>query len=313
MKNKIQWIFWSGMVCLLILLYLISSTDLVLSERVERVYNLSVIMDESSEANYARMKLGMEEAVAGANADVTFLTLQHTGDSSEQEKLIRDEWDNGADAVILIPTDPQRLQEWLKIQPHYKPVISIGAAMEAAPVKQVMLPGQEEALQSLKREVERAAADDRVYLLQRQEKQEAGRRLTEQLTETLGLNEEQLILYQEGELEPQWAGLGDETAVLIATDAGSMEDAMTAQQAAGSRHRLYGFGMTDAVIAGLQQEKIAGLVVSNQYQIGYQAVVSAVAAAKNEEQKESTVGNEIWISPQDLYEQETETIIFPLN
>ncbi len=316
MKHKVQWIFWSGLLCLLILLYLISSTDLVLSENVNRIYNLAVIMDESTEIGYTRYRLGMEEAMAEVNADVNFITLQKDGDDEEQRNLLRQEWDNGAEAVIIFPADPAGLQSWLQEQSRVKPVISIGAAIDAGAVKQSIKADRQMALRSLKEqlEAELAVGEQSIYILQNAAKQEASGELTKRLQEELAARRPQLLTYAEGELPALWERLSAKPTAIIATDRSSLEMAMALQKERQTEHRLYGFGMSDTIIAGLQRRECLGISGSHQYQMGYQAILSAVQAIRGEKvQQKELAFDDRWVRPQQIYEDETENMIFPIN
>ena len=55
-KGKILWCIWAG---ILVLLFLMSSTDLIIKEKEIEVYPVSVIIDGDNDDYYVNLKKGM--------------------------------------------------------------------------------------------------------------------------------------------------------------------------------------------------------------------------------------------------------------
>ena len=75
-KEKMLWIFYG---LILVLLFLLSSTDLIIKEKETQVYVISVIIEDSSDDNYVNFRKGMDRAAIDLNADVSFITLYDKG------------------------------------------------------------------------------------------------------------------------------------------------------------------------------------------------------------------------------------------
>ena len=71
-KERILWILY-GMV--LVLLFLLSSTDLIIKEKEMQVYAVSVIVEDTTDDNYVNFRKGMDRAAIEYNLDVSFITL----------------------------------------------------------------------------------------------------------------------------------------------------------------------------------------------------------------------------------------------
>ena len=101
-KEKMLWIFYG---LILVLLFLLSSTDLIIKEKETQVYAISVIIEDSSDDNYVNFRKGMDRAAIDLNADVSFITLYDKGNRIQQEELILREQQDGSRVLIVSPVD----------------------------------------------------------------------------------------------------------------------------------------------------------------------------------------------------------------
>ena len=90
MSNK-ETAFWCGWGCLLILLFLMSSTDLIIKEKKMEVYPVSVIIDEENDDRYVNFKKGMDQAAEEFHLDINFVVLYNKKDEGEHS----DDWRKG--------------------------------------------------------------------------------------------------------------------------------------------------------------------------------------------------------------------------
>lgn len=96
---------WGSLAGMLVILYLMSSTDLIIKERKNEIYPVSVVLGDTSDDYYGNFRKGIERAAADYNADTSFITLFQEGDAVQQMDLVWREIDDGAGAVILQPVD----------------------------------------------------------------------------------------------------------------------------------------------------------------------------------------------------------------
>ena len=82
-KGKILWCIWAG---ILVLLFLMSSTDLIIKEKEIEVYPVSVIIDGDNDDYYVNLKKGMEQAAVEFHGDVSFITLYADHDQAQQNR-----------------------------------------------------------------------------------------------------------------------------------------------------------------------------------------------------------------------------------
>ena len=72
-------------VLVLIILFLMCSTDLLIKEPDKEIYQIAVIIEDIRDDNYSNFRKGMDQAAVELNADVRFITLYEKQDADQQE------------------------------------------------------------------------------------------------------------------------------------------------------------------------------------------------------------------------------------
>ena len=101
--NKIY--VWTAWFLSIVLLFILSQTDLILKENSPKVYQVSLILDSEDESEYANLKKGVDDAAKRYNIDINLLTIGSAG----QKELIESEEDNGTNGIIVLAKDDLRL------------------------------------------------------------------------------------------------------------------------------------------------------------------------------------------------------------
>ena len=97
--NKIY--IWTAWFLSIVLLFILSQTDLILKESSPKVYQVSLILDSENESEYANLKKGVDDAAKRYNIDINLLTIG----STSQKELIESEEDNGTNGIIVLAKD----------------------------------------------------------------------------------------------------------------------------------------------------------------------------------------------------------------
>ena len=126
-KGKILWCIWAG---ILVLLFLMSSTDLIIKEKKIEVYPISVIIEGDNDDYYVNFKKGMDQAAAEFHGDVSFITLYASDDQAQQMELVKREIRDGTRAVILAPVKTGEAAEELENMNPGCPVILLGQSAD---------------------------------------------------------------------------------------------------------------------------------------------------------------------------------------
>ena len=80
----------------LVLLFLLSSTDLIIKERAVQIDSISVILSEDTDDYYQNFRKGMEKAATDLRSDVRLITLYDQKDQEQQIELAAREIRDGA-------------------------------------------------------------------------------------------------------------------------------------------------------------------------------------------------------------------------
>ena len=96
MMTKQEKVLWGLFAGILVILYLLSSTDLIITEKKTEIYPVSVIIGDTSDDYYVNFRKGIDQAAIDYNVDVSFITLFEKYDAKEQMELVRREVDDGS-------------------------------------------------------------------------------------------------------------------------------------------------------------------------------------------------------------------------
>lgn len=101
--NKIY--VWTAWFLSIVLLFILSQTNLILKENSPKVYQVSLILDSEDESEYSNLKKGVDDAAKRYNIDINLRTIG----SASQKELIESEEDNGTNGIIVLAKDDLKL------------------------------------------------------------------------------------------------------------------------------------------------------------------------------------------------------------
>ena len=120
-------ILWAASAVLLVFLYLASSTDLIIKEKVREIHTVSIVLDDVNDTYYQNFKKGVDQAARDYYADTSYITLYEEVSQEEQTKLVDREVGDGADAVVVIPVDAEEFQGAIQGKWPETPLVVLGA------------------------------------------------------------------------------------------------------------------------------------------------------------------------------------------
>lgn len=321
-KGKIVWFLY---VVLLVFLFLASSTDLIIKEKKNEIFPISVVIEDSDDADYVNFRKGMELAASELNADVSFITLYDKNDLEQQRALMEREQQDGAKALIVSPVNGEKLEKDIAGSRLNIPVILLNSRLETSSAACVAAPDYVEMGKQLAEQIT-VSHEKRVPVCL---VGEAGRtfasvKFEEGLRQVLEPSGREVLLYEKSEEENNQALLGRvfqmkwQSMVFVALDQESIlglaeifEDSIRLQAYADG---LYGRGTSLAVLNALDRGTIDGLCVTDDFGIGYLSVASAVEAAKNGRCRIKIRPQEsYYIERKDLRTAEFEKMLYPIE
>ena len=76
----------------LVILFLMCSTDLIIREPENEIYQVAVIIEAAGDDNYGNFRKGMDRAAVEFNADVRFITLYERLDGGRKGGIMLDKF-----------------------------------------------------------------------------------------------------------------------------------------------------------------------------------------------------------------------------
>ena len=321
--NKPNKLFYIIGFILLVLLFLMSTTDLFFQERDVPVYAISVIVDDTTDDFWLNYKKGMDQAAGEFNVDISFVTLYDNRNEQnfQQTELIRREIEDGAQALVIAAADSQKLAESLNEMVLDVPVIAIQTSLPYQELDSSVLPDDSEMGQMLADEIsECQSRDEHVYILALQLTQDGLKERCHQLERALteaGFQVSLLTGEEPGIIETlvQQVTERQEKCVMVGLDAGSLLDTASCVEAYYGNYlvSVYGFGYNAQILSMVESEKINGTVISDDYVMGYQSIEKAVACLNMPGVPASGRLNTYLVTKDLMYEDELSRILFPIS
>ena len=315
--------------------FLALTLDMFSAEPPPRIYNISMIVRGKSSDRWESIRQGADQAAGEMNVDLRFVTLSDEDDAEEQMEVLRREYENGVDAVLLSAADSLRLVKPVEEIAAHVPVVCIESPVASASVasyiaadnydmgvrlaQQVVFSGnsRRNIAVVLNTSVHNAAVQERYDGLM-------------SVFSALGVTPEVWDLPGEPVADAErMAGLlsGGGTDVLVALDLPVLEltaqaasdasaAAAAAAQAAGRTFpedylEVFGVGSTGRIASFIEQEVILATVAQNDFAIGYLGVKAAVDTLEKRPVEKSVTVEHRAINRENMYELDNQRLLFP--
>ncbi len=319
-KEKVLWILY-GIV--LILLFLLSSTNLIIKEKETQIYGISVIIEDTSDDNYVNFRKGMDRAAMELHADVSFITLYDKGSRSQQEELILREQQDGCRALIVSPVNAEDIFKMQEDKRLSVPLVLLNSEAVAAG------DGATERIgfdyyhmgQELGAQIRKEQQGKRLYILGRQDPDPVSIRFQDGILNVLEPEGYQVLFRNGRGGEDLKAAVRkilqeEKQAVIAALDPVSLTEA--AQQLSEMEPDfevggLYGRGTTVRLLNYLDKGVIQGLCITDDFSAGYLSVRMAVDMVENRFVEDHDYLKSQCISRKDLHDEEYEKMLYPIE
>lgn len=320
-REKGLWCVFAGV---LALLFLLSSTDLIIKEKKQEVYAVSVLIADASDEYYINFRKGMDKAAEKFHADVSFISLYHDNSAEEQIELLRREIRDGAEAVILAPVNETEIVMKLdEISPNCPIVLLGSSSVSDAVASNLSIDGYETGRVLAQRIAERESREIPVWIFAEGlsytgtgDLYDGLRSVLEEEGFTLKLVErENADTFRSVIEETVYPGSSEVT--IVALDTATLDDAAAIIEGSTVYREhvagLYGIGSTIGILRQLDRGVITGIMASNEYDVGYLSVRSAVEAAMGIRLKELMKTDTFYIEKEDLKNREYEQLLYPIE
>lgn len=319
-REKIVWLFFS---LLLVILFLLSSTDLIIKEQKNEVYAISVIVEDERDDNYVNFKKGVDYAAIEMHADVSFITLYNSGDSSQQVNLLLREQQDGAQALIISPVKKKDMADAMDDGRIRRPVVFINSELTGSTAAASITPDYfDMGVQLVTKAVAEQPEDYELLLISAQPQNEVTMQFYAGVV--FAANEAQMSYWESGELGvdryPEMIAAvsrSNKNTVIICLDQESLmaTAAIIAENPELNQYILgvYGRGSSIAVLNYLDKGVITGVMASDEFSAGYHSVRSAVEAIADQKYSGPVAVDSFYIRKEDLTKPEYEKKLYPMD
>lgn len=320
-KEKLAWFTYA---CILVLLFLMSSTNLIIKEKKVEVYPVSVIIENVNDDYYSNFKKGMERAAEEFHVDVSFITLYRDNDQKQQMEVVQREIRDGARALILSPVNAMDTVMALDAMSPNSPVILLGAPLPSDSVVDSVSPERYEMGRMLAETVVREAPRNvPVYLFTEGLEYGGNTNVYDGVRAVLDETGFHYNLVERG-TEDTYRQVIEETVypgkgriTIIALDVKALDEvariidgsSVYQSHVAG----LYGAGSTTSLLNELEKGIITGLTAYSQFDEGYLSVKRAVEAIQGSRQSQQTELPAFYINRDNMRDKQFEKMFYPIE
>ncbi|MCC8027340.1 MAG: substrate-binding domain-containing protein [Clostridium sp.] len=320
-SEKIIWGLFGGA---LVLLFLLSSTDLIIKEKKAEIYPVSVIINHTNDEYFQNYKKGMEQAAREYNADVRFITMYEAGSGAGQMELAEREAREGAAAIILAPARAYGDGWELETLAYACPFILLGPQVEEdLPVCSISVDERAAGAMLGKAIAEQPGSASTVYVFTQGIGRGACRQVYGGLVSALREEGCQVLLCdkEEGQdfgsklEELIYPGSGKITAAALDIESLTELSGIIGGRSGYPEHvaGLYGVGSSTYVLNQMDKGLIKGVVAYSSYDEGYLSIKQAVEAARQGAKKESITLEAFYIEKEDIHSSKFEKMLYPMD
>lgn len=302
---------------LLLVLFLASSTDLLIKERATEIYKIAVLVDMPVKGQQENFRLGIMKASMKYHTDINFINLASVQTMEEWQEVLHKELQNGCQGIILHCEKEDHISEILGNVPIGIPVIVYNGESDAACIRgRIDSDLQKECelltqaiLQNPQKKngvtfVELSVETERVTALHAQLRQ----RLEEAGLSVRQIQLETLSAVQAPIREAALVSGG----VFVSADLSVLQAMGEANVAVGKKLPVYGVGFHAGIRKAMEEGGISGSVVHRAYEAGYFSVEMVVKVLSRKENLQETLFVETaLVTAGNMYTSEIESIIFP--
>lgn len=305
-------------ILILVVLFLISSTDYIWQERKVDVSNISVIVDIPQDSINLNLQEGTKKAAQAYHADMHFLNLHdYEAQQMDMQTLVQRELDAGCEGIVLQCGSSRVTEEILENIPVGVPVVLWDTEAESPRVKAHVSFDREAIARLLVEKVSEARDKGQSVTLVSQkdcgDQVKSTHDLLEELFPQAGIMVRRVELANYAEAKALVNGLAAQGGnMVVSCDAQALEAMAEVCENDGCALPLYGIGWSGMIREQLEKENIAGVAVVDAYGAGYFGVQKLTKILTGEDQsEEEKMFQAVWVTGENMYDRSREAILFP--
>lgn len=310
-KEILPWIIFA---IILAILFIMSSTDMIIKDREESIFPISVIIDDTSDKYFTNLKKGMDRAAGQYNVDINFITLYENKSYLSQLEKLNAEIENSARAIVLVPVDITKMQD--DILRAGIPVIILGESQYNT--ESVSIDYRKAAAQISEVLMREHKGDYNLFILKHGALDTEDRVIYDSLIKNTAYQNIEVINLEVNKIDDKLAKLNPkEENVFFSLDKQStveISDIYTDDEILREGiSSIYGLGSSTYILNKLEQGIVSGVLVWNEYEQGYIAIKNAVDNIKTPGIKNKEVLETYYINRENMLDKEFVRILYPID
>lgn len=275
----------------------------------EKVFKkVSVILNSDTTEHWYNLKQGMNQAASDNDIELNFVVLSGEDRHKEQSELINREINNGANAILIIPTKGEELAETVTLSKTKVPIISLLSGTTGETQSFCVKANNFQMGYDLGKElVERSYESKNIAIIMRDTQSNYIEERREGFMSAVINSQYNIKIFESLDKDIEL----DKYGVAVSFDAVDLEY-MLALISAETSTKIFGIGSTNTIVAALDKGLIDCLLVENEYNIGYIGVEYTTEHAK----KNSTFAGDLIeydiVNINNMYDKKNQRLLFPL-
>lgn len=284
----------------------------------QQAYQLQVYLRNAfDDSGHNALKQGMEVAAADLKVDLSFVSLEKDASEQSLETLVENAKKQGSQGMILEPSNQLMSQIEKSSSNEVLPMVFVNNPGTAKDTIPVISADNYQIGEALGKEIERQNETKKPLLIVQASSSFAENDLQQQgLIAQLTKAKIPYTLYAPTTqaLEEEWVTLLNEESyfglVSMSREEGELLGKIKKNDASLENLALFSFGYSNTLIHYVDQERIQGLGVSNQFAVGYAAVTQLIGDLSNQKQRQPNISSLI-VTKENLFEEENQKLLFP--
>lgn len=318
-KNRI---YFGCLIAVLFAMIAYASYGMLNRGQQEKLYPVSVIVDNSSSDRWFAFREGLKQAARDHHVQLNIVSTGELPDLEEEKVLIERERENGAKGIIIqmCEGDKDKFLTQMQEAAGIVDILLVETDVEPEGIFPAVIPdnyemGRRIALSLL--EDEKNLEGKKIGILSGNRERLSQRQRLNGFLETIeGSGAE--IVWEIDDHEAMQAAITEEQSrnadILIALENDETERAVDyLLETEASSCPLYGVGCSEKNVYYLDKKLINVLIVPNEFHMGYQSV--AVMAAKLQDHitmRQDSMVSFLVVRPETMYEEDNQKLLFPL-
>lgn len=312
-------IFWFVVaISVLVLLFLASSTDWLITEKAVQIHQVSVLVDAANDRGWGNLKMGLEQAAMHQNADLSFITLYDEKMPEQQGTLLLREVNSGVQGIILLAENAANMEKMLADVPLSVPVIIYGSAVDSPRVKNVFCPSWVDMAKDLADVIiQENGTESKVTIVcstKNRTNVETLKNTMLQVFKQAGVEVNLVQLQSIEDTKTLVDGLVAQGGNIVVTpEPNTLEVLAESVSSRAEELPVYGIGWSGNIWRLIEKGDIKATVACNDYNGGYLALQSLTKILEGTAGSQQTyeIGYAI-VNKENLYIDEIETMLFPI-